>query len=52
MPVPRLSKQIRRENDARRARKRAIDGSSHITSTFVPHQGMNTRSSGPSPSTW
>ena len=34
-----------------RRRKRAIDGSSHMTSTFVDHHGMNTRSSGPSPTT-
>src|SRR5262249_9206827 len=51
-PDPRLSKQMSRLNVARRRRKRAIDGSSHMTSRLVPHHGMKTRSSGPSPTTW
>jgi hypothetical protein len=38
-PVPRLSNRMRRENDARRPRNRAIAGSSHISSTFETHPG-------------
>ena len=38
-PVPRLSKVIKRENDANRRKKRANDGSSHITSMFETHPG-------------
>ena len=38
-PVPRLSKTIRRANDASRRRNRAYEGSSHITSTFETHPG-------------
>ncbi len=38
-PVPRLSKRIRRENDASRSRSRAMDGWSHIASTFETQPG-------------
>src|SRR5437870_4264454 len=51
-PVPRLSKQRSRLKVARRRRKRASDGSSHMTSTLLPQFGTNTRSRGPLPTTW
>ena len=38
-PVPRLSKRISRENEARRSRKCAIAGSSHISSMFETQPG-------------
>jgi hypothetical protein len=38
-PVPRLSKRIRREKEARRPRKCAIAGSSHISSMFETQPG-------------
>ena len=51
-PVPRLSKVIRRENEARRARKRASIGSSQARSTWETQPGTYTRSSVPLPTTW
>jgi hypothetical protein len=38
-PVPRLSKRMRREKEARRSRKCAIAGSSHISSMFETQPG-------------
>jgi hypothetical protein len=39
LPVPRLSKRIRRENEARRLRKRAQEGSSQKSSMLPIHAG-------------
>ena len=52
MPVPRLSKTINREKDARRIKKWARFGSSQATSTCETNPGTRTRSKGASPSTW
>ena len=51
-PVPRLSNQISRLNEANPRRKRARCGSSQARSRWETKPGMNTRSGGPSPSTW
>ena len=51
MPVPRLSNRMSRENEARRARDGANDGSFQISSICVTNGGTNTRSNGPSPTT-
>src|SRR3989304_1993136 len=50
-PVPRLSKRIRRKNEAS-LRKKSAGGPSHATSSEEStHPAMNTRSIGPSPTT-
>lgn len=51
-PVPRLSNKINRENDASRRKNRANGGHYHATSKFDTGEGENTRSNGPSPTTW
>ncbi len=51
-PVPRLSKMITRANSASAAKKRAPSGSSQVNSTFENDPGVQTRSTGPSPTTW
>jgi hypothetical protein len=51
IPVPRLSKMIRRENDASRSRKCANDGCSQASSTLDTNPGTCRRSKGPSPIT-
>ena len=51
-PVPRLSKRISLEKEARRSKKRAIVGSPHAASTLEIQPGTQTRSRGPSPITW
>jgi hypothetical protein len=50
-PTPRMSKSVRRENDASRWRKDAHSGSSHMRSTFDQMPDEYTRSTGPSPTT-
>jgi hypothetical protein len=47
-----MSNRIKRENLARRSRKWAHLGSSHISSTFDQMPLAYTRSTGPSPTTW
>ena len=51
-PVPRLSKTIRRLNEARRFRNWLRCGSSHATSRWETKPWTSSRSSGPSPRTW
>ena len=51
-PVPRLSNRISREKLASRSKKRAIVGSSQAASTWETQPGTQTRSRGPSPTTW
>ena len=51
-PVPRLSKVIRRANDASRRRNVDSCGSSHCRSMFDTQPWTKTRSNGPSPTTW
>ena len=48
-PRPRLSKRIRRLNDASPRKKRAIAGFSHSTSRWLAKPCTNTRSRSPSP---
>lgn len=50
-PVPRLSKKINRENDARRPSSPAKNGKSHDASTWEMKPGTYTKSKGPSPTT-
>ena len=51
-PTPRMSKRISRENLARRFRKCAQSGCSHMISTLDQMPVAYTRSTGPSPTTW
>ncbi len=51
-PVPGRSKRISRLNDASLRRKLANAGCSHCSARWVGHPRKNSRSIGPSPSTW
>ena len=51
-PAPRLSKVISREKDASRPSKRAATGHSHMCSICQIQVGTQSRSIGPSPTTW
>jgi hypothetical protein len=51
-PVPRLSKRMSRQKDARWLRNPATAGCSQKTSMLDTQPGTSTRSVGPSPTTW
>jgi hypothetical protein len=52
IPVPRLSKRIRRENAPSSSGSFEKPGSFHCSSRWVTNPGTKTRSNGPSPHTW
>jgi len=51
MPVPRLSKRMTRQNEARRRKNALWSGDAQAASTFETKPGTNSKSSEPSPKT-
>ena len=52
MPVPRLSKMIKRAKPDNRLNQRSSDGTCQDISTCEAEPGTNTTSNGPAPVTW